>query len=116
MLTVKGLVAVVPAVKNAAPSGEADDRTKQLELLRKAVGDFAATLQHNRPFYADEVFRATEPILDFATNALAMYELGVSETEYILRASREVERVTAVQDQILAAIRTRMREMSVIQR
>ena len=114
MLTATGMFLCVPAVRDSALPEQADHRPKQLELLNKAVGDFGATLQRNRPFYAEEVYRATEPISRFATEAWIKYQLGISKEEYGHWVRGVIGQVIALQDQVREAIRSRMRKISTI--
>lgn len=114
MLTATGVLLSAPAIKAMALPEHADHRPKQVEILRKAVGEFGATVQQNRPFYADEVYQATEPIAQIASEAWLKYELGIDADEYFRWAFGISQHMIALRDHVMSAIRHRMKKISTV--
>ncbi len=102
MLTATGAAFTAPGIR---------DRQQQDELLQKAFGEFAATVQRNRPFYADEVFKATAPISQFTTEALI--KAGVGPKEYAKWAASQLQVIIDHQIDVEKAIRKRMQVIGI---
>ena len=110
-----------PTPIKSAPDNSMSDDEVQKETLDRATGEFSKatrelsrTIYHNRPFYAKEVFDATEPLYVIITKTLLHFIAGVDRGERFERAMSNFDKVLAHQDSIREAIRNRMQSISVV--
>jgi len=112
MLMASRVVLSAPAIRDSAPPCQADHRRKQTEILRNAVGEFAAAVERNRPFYSEAVYRAIEPVYKSASEASVQYELDGPKGEYVEWARTIFQNLTEWRDHVMLAIRERMKQIS----
>lgn len=113
LLNMMGAISAFPVIK--FPEAEAHEQhTKQVEFLNRAVGEFAATLEHNRPFYSDGVYEALHPCYEFATRMWMAALTGADEREYMRSVFQNTDALQRMRDDVLTAIRQRMNEITVV--